>query len=1167
MSDFVHLHVHTHYSLLDSTVKVPDLAKRAAELGMDAVAMTDHGNMFGAIEFQWKCGSGVKPIFGASLYVVPERSEDGRGARPHSLVLLAENIAGYWNLVHLVSRGWTAGVDPNGRPLLTHADLEELSEGIICLTGDLGGEIPQALLRNEREVAVGHLQRLWKTYGKDNVFIELQRAEGIPEMQDATGMLVDFADEFRVPYVATNNVHYLRAGDHEAHAVLMCIGMQKCIDQATIAKIPLQSLYLKSPAEMAELFSDLPAAISNTRVVADRCNVEIPTGKYYLPQFECPDGMSEPDYLRKVAHDGLTDRFAEFALAKKTVDEPAYRERLDIELEIINQMGFPGYFLIVWDFIAWTKAQSIPVGPGRGSGAGSLVAYSLLITDIDPIPYGLLFERFLNPERVSMPDFDIDFCQNRRGEVIQYVTDRYGANNVGQIVTFGQMKAKAAVRDVARVLHLPFAEADRLAKLVPDELNIKLSEAYDREPRLREAVENDETVAFLFKTALALEGNNRNTGIHAAGVVISGDPLWLRVPVIAGSEGELVSQYAKNEVEAAGLVKFDFLGLKTLTVIDDAVQMVNHGRDADKALDFRTIPFAVPRVYEMISSGDTTGIFQMESEGFQRLMKQLKPDCFEDIVAAVALYRPGPLGSGMVEQFIDCKHGRRQVEYPHPWLEEVLKETYGVMVYQEQVMKTAQVLAGFTLGGADLLRRAMGKKKPAEMDRQRVLFVQGAGEKGIDAAKANEVFDLMAHFAGYGFNKSHSAAYAVLTFQTGYLKAFHPSEFYASLMTNDAASTSKVVKYILDARARQIAVLPPDVFASAQSFTVSDAGIQFGLGAVKGLGSAPIEAIVEARADGPFSSLYDFCERVDLKRCNKRVVEQLVRCGALESTSNPDREQRTLKEIGRERARMFAAVDAAVERGAKAQRDKASGQANLFGMFAQAAPPTAAPSAYPQVPGWSEAVTLDFEKKSLGFYVSGHPLDRYREEIQHFVDCNSLRLESKGFREKVVVAGVVSEKRERPLKSGKGRMAFLQFEDHYGEFEVIVHARVYEEYCEVLDSDQPLLLKGTVRIEGDGDERVWKVIADEVHSLADARNQRVRDVMITLDVGQVEPVLIDQLGALFTRYPGTCRTVFTVDYGTAEAEIVLGTDAKVAASDDLVHELTELIGDHGVRLR
>ena len=1165
-TDFVHLHVHSHYSLLDSTVKLPALSERVAALGMDAVAVTDHGNMYGAVELQWRCGDAVKPIFGVEVWVVEDRS--GTRAKPYHLVLLAETLDGYRNLLRLVSRGWTEGLDRRGRPVVVWEDLEEFADGLIALTGDLGGEIAQSLLRNDKDHAIRTASRLKRIYGDGNVYVELTRAEGIPETEEACQMLVDLAEEMRLPYVATNNVHYLDDGDHEAHAILMCIGMEKRIDKSIIDKIPLTSLYLKSPDEMAALFSDLPKAISNTRVIADRCQVEIPLGDYVLPAFDVPEGMTEDAYLRVVAHEGLEERFRQFDRASKEYDADAYRARLEVELGIIIEMGFPGYFLIVWDFIKWTRDAQIPVGPGRGSGAGSLVAYSLQITDLDPIPYGLLFERFLNPERVSMPDFDIDFCQNRRGEVIDYVVDRYGKQNVGQIVTFGQLKAKAAVRDVARVLNLPFAEADRLAKLVPDELNIKLAEAYDREPRLREAVESDETLGFLYKSALALEGNNRNTGLHAAGVVISGEPLWETVPVAVGGSGELVTQYAKNEVEAAGLVKFDFLGLKTLTVIDDAVRMVNEARPEDP-LDFSRISLDTPEVYELIKVGDTTGIFQMESDGFQKLMRRLKPDCFEDIVAAVALYRPGPLGSGMVDQFIDCKHGRRDVDYPHEWLEDVLRETYGVMVYQEQVMKTAQILAGYTLGGADLLRRAMGKKKQSEMDRQREIFVTGAEGKGLTARKANEVFDLMAHFAGYGFNKSHSAAYAVLTFQTGYLKAFHPSEFYASLMTNDASSTDKVVRYILDARARGIQVLPPDAFASAESFTVSDGVIRFGLGAVKGLGSAPIEGIVEARADGPFESLYDFCERVDYRRCNKRVIEALVRSGALDSTFAGDANgsEPSLKEIGRRRARMFAALDSAVTRGVNAQRDKQSGQTNLFGIFAEATPKTAAVGHYPEVRGWPEGFVLTAEKETLGFYVSGHPLDRYRDEIAHYADCDSSRLHTRNHRDNVSLAGVVASKRERPLKTGNGRMAFLQFEDHFGEIEVIVYARLYPDVQELIDSDEPLLIRGSVRIEGDGDERAWKVAAEEMKLLSEARTQRVNQVLMEMNVDQVTKSSLDELNRIFDRHPGSCRAILRLNYGTAEAEMSLSPAVGLTPSDDLAHELSEVIGDGAVRFR
>ena len=1150
-------------------MKVPDLVGRAVELEMDAVAVTDHGNMFGAVELQQKCGgSGVKPIFGVEVNVVADRMDPGARPRPYHLVLLAETLDGYRNLVRLVSHSWLDSVDRRGRPLVDYALLTEYNDGILALSGDLGGEIPLALLRRDRKAAVDALHRYLGIFGRDHFFLELQRTEGIPEQQDACDMLVELADEYHVPYVATNNVHYLRGGDHEAHAVLMCIGMEKRIDRTIIEKIPLRSLYLKDLEEMNALFEDLPLALRNSRLIADRCNVEIPTGTNYLPAFPVPDGFDEPSYLRHIAAEGLDRRFDELRRYDRSFDEAVYRERLSSELAIIESMGFPGYFLIVWDFIRWTREQDIPVGPGRGSGAGSLVAWSLWITDLDPIRYGLLFERFLNPERVSMPDFDIDFCQSRRGEVIDYVTQKYGVHNVGQIVTFGQMKARAAVRDVARVLNVPYAETDRLAKLVPDELNIKLADAYDREPRLREAINEDPTIGFLYETALALEGNNRNSGMHAAGVVISGEPLWEYVPILKGTNDEIVTQYAKNEVEAAGLVKFDFLGLKTLTVIDDAVRLVNRDRPAEEHLDLPHADLDQSQVYEVIKSGDTTGIFQMESEGFQRLIRQLKPDCFEDIVAAVALYRPGPLGSGMVEQFIDCKHGRRAVEYPHPWLEDVLRETYGVMVYQEQVMQVAQILAGYSLGQADILRRAMGKKKPEEMARQREVFVAGARTKEVGAAKANEIFDLMAHFAGYGFNKSHSAAYAVLTFQTAYLKRFHPTEFYASLMTNDASSTAKVVKYILDARSRDIQVLPPDVDASEQSFSVAGGAIRFGLGAVKGIGSGPIEAIAEARTDEGFASLYDFCERVDLKRCSKRVIEALVRCGAFDTTyADGGGETPTLKEIGRWRARMFAVIDPAYDRGARAQSDRESGQSSLFGMFAEALPASAPVESYPDVRGWTDKHVLTCEKESLGFYVSGHPLDRYRDEIRQYTTCSSSTLDTLSNNADVVIAGVVSSKNERPLRNGDGRMAFLQFEDHFGDTEVAVYSREYEEFHPLLDADEPLIVRGRVRIEGDGDERVWKVVAREIQPLYEARNQRVKEVHVGLTADHVDQGLLGNLHEVIARHPGHCRAFVTIDFGTADATYALPDDVLVASSEELLHDIAESIGDVPVRFR
>ena len=1170
MSTFVHLHVHTHYSLLDSTVKVKELVATTAERGMDAVAMTDHGNMFGAIEFQLAAGgSGVKPIFGVAVDVTEDRSAPETVTKPHQLVLLAERLEGYKNLVRLISEAWLNGVDRAGRPLVDYAALQRYADGVIALSGDIGGEVPHALLRGDRPRAVAAAERYREIFGRDNFFFEVQRVEGVPEFAEACDALVDLGAELDIPVVATNNVHYLHEGGFRSHAILLCIGLDKRISKDLIEKIPMRSLALKSPEEMEALFDDLPEAIANTRLIADRCDVTIPTGKNYLPAFEVPEGDDEPSFLRRVARAGLEDRIAQLKRTYGTLDEDVYRARLEVELDIIINMEFPGYFLIVWDFIKWAQEQGIPVGPGRGSGAGSIVAYALKITDIDPIKYGLLFERFLNPERVSMPDFDIDFCQNRRMEVIEYVTAKYGKNNVAMIVTFGQLKAKAAVRDVSRVMNLTYTDADRLAKLVPNALGIKLADAYDQEPRLRKEVAEDETIAFVYESALAVEGNNRNTGIHAAGVVISGDPLWEYVPIFTGTNGEYVSQYAKNEVEEAGLVKFDFLGLKTLTVIDDAVKLVNRQPGRKEPLDLANVPYDTPDVYEVIKSGDTTGVFQMESDGFQRLIRQLKPDCFEDLIAAVALYRPGPLNSGMVEQFIDCKHGRREVEYPHEWLRQVLAETYGVMVYQEQVMQCAQVLAGYSLGGADLLRRAMGKKKPAEMAKQREIFIEGAGRKGIPEDKANEIFDLMAHFSGYGFNKSHSAAYALIAFWTAYLKRYHAPEFYAALMTNDATSTEKVVKYIADARSRNIAVLPPDVGRSEHSFTIDDGAIRFGLGAVKGLGSGPIEAIAEARASGPFTSLFDFCERVDGRRCGKRVLEALIRCGAFDS-SHPEYDgaaERSLRQVGRWRAQLFAVLEAAFERGQKTRSDRENGQSSLFDMFAAAAPVEALQEAYPAVRGWSEKQVLQFEKDTLGFYVSGHPLDRYREEVERFSDATSETIVGREHRAQVRMAGVVTGLRERPLKSGEGRMAFFQLEDVMGETEVVVYAKKYAELEAVLGSDDPILVTGVVRIDGDDDERVWKLMADSAEPLWQARTSAMRHIVLELDGHEVGQEVLEGLSALFEAHPGACQPLLSLNFGTAVAEVRLPESVRVSPTDELITEVVELLGEHRIRFR
>ena len=1168
MSSFVHLHVHSHYSMLDSTVKVGALMKRTQKLGMTAVAVTDHGVLHSCIEMQkYIKETGVRPIFGAELYVQPERAEGGR-ERFYHLVLLAETLDGYRNLVRLVSRASLTANVKRGRPITSYADLEELHEGLIALSGDMGGEIPQAILRGDTTGATALAKRLQGIFGASNFFLELQRHEDIPQQQQVCDALVALGERLGIPCVATNNVHYLSPDDVEAHALLMCIGMEKRVDRKVLQSIPLKDLYLKSPDEMEETFADLPEALANSVRIAERCRVTIPTGGNYLPDYEVPEETTPAAFLRATAGAGLEKRFDEVALLGHKPDRQLYIDRLNLELDVILKMNFGGYFLVVWDFIDWAKQRGIPVGPGRGSGAGSLVAWALGITDLDPIQYGLLFERFLNPERVSMPDFDIDFCQTRRGEVIEYVTRKYGSDQVGQIVTFGQLKAKAVVRDVARVLNIPISDADRIAKLIPNELNIKLSEAYEKEPRFREAVAESEVNEYLYKIGLALEGNIRNAGIHAAGVVIAGKPLWEYVPVSQDAGGNLITQYAKEEVEQAGLVKFDFLGLKTLTVIDDAVKMVNRGLPRAEQLDFRRIPFTDPKVYDLIKSGDTVGIVQMESDGFRRLMRQLRPDCFEDVVAAVALFRPGPLGSGMVESFIDCKHGRRAPDYPHPWLESVLKETYGVMVYQEQVMQVAQVLAGYSLGGADLLRRAMGKKKPEEMEQQKTIFVTGAKAKGIGEEKAAEVFDLMAHFAGYGFNKSHSAAYAVLTFQTGYLKANYPREFYASLMTNDASSTDKVVRYIQDARARGIKVLPPDVNASGDSFSVGNGAIRFGLGAIKGVGHGAIEAITSARAASPFTSLFDFCERVDLLRCGKRVIQALVRCGAFDSLfpEPPASKQEPLAYIGVWRARMTAALDSAFAQGQKTQEDAAAGQSSLFSMFGAELPKELGAVRYPDAAPWDDREVLNAERELTGFFMSGHPLDRYADVVYQFSDTNTSSLDERPDRSEVRLAAVISECRERVQKSGD-RMAILQVTDSYGSVEVVVHAKAYKEAERVIAAGEPVLISGRVRMEIEGEEARCSVIASEVELLSSVRTRKVTAARLELEASEVTPALVAQLQETFARHAGSCSLSLVVKHPVGETEVHLPSTLRISSTDELLRELTRLLGRSALTFR
>ena len=1187
MKDFVHLHVHTHYSLLDGAIRIPDLMERVDELGMDTVAMTDHGNMYGAVNFQKGASkAGIKSIIGCEMYMCDAAfDETAQAAEVFHLTLLAKNLKGYENLMYLNSMGWLKGYDERrGIPRIDFDLLADHHEGLICLSGDLGGELNQSILQGDVDEARRIAQRYHQLFGHEHYYLEIMD-NALPEQKKCADAVIEMSEALGIELVATNDCHYLTREDARAHAVLMCIQLGKTADIDRIMEHGVDQLYVRSPEEMWEVFSHVPQALENTVKIAEMCDVEIPLGEIYLPQYDVPEefveerDLQDPTaiidaYFAHVAKDGLQRRFEELDALGQDYDRQIYEARLQEEIEIIEQMGFPGYFLIVWDFIDWSHQQGIPVGPGRGSGAGSLVAYSMRITDIDPMPYDLLFERFLNPERVSMPDFDIDFCMNRRGEVIDYVTDKYGADNVGQIITYGQMKARACIKDVGRALNFSFGETNRIAKLVPDELGISLKQALKQEKRLPQMCDDDEGVDTLFDIALSLENVNRQAGIHAAGLVIAEDPLWEYVPICRGANGEIVTQYAKNEVEEAGLVKFDFLGLKTLTVIDDAVRLINQQRSAsdDEPFELKAIELDDPDVFELISAGNTTGVFQLESSGFQGLLKKLQPNSFEDIVAAVALYRPGPLGSGMVDDFIDRKHGRKEVEYPHPWLEEVLEPTYGVMVYQEQVMKTAQIMAGYTLGGADLLRRAMGKKKASVMEQQKQIFVDGAVEKEVDERTATEIFDLMAYFAGYGFNKSHSAAYGLITYQTAYLKAHFPVEFMAALMTSDRDNTDKIVRFINEAKEMGIEVMPPDVNESLLDFSVVEGKIRFGLAAIKGVGAGVIEVILEERVEaGPFESIFDFCGRVDLDRINKRALEAMVKSGAFDSIG-PELEEHYIGAICEARASLFESIDAAVERGTRAQHDAEVGQSSLFGMMSEDVRDEVLDESYPDARPWSERTLLGYEKELLGFYVTGHPLDRFQSELGIYGVTSTSELMNGKLRNysDVVAAGMVTAMREISLKSGDGRMAFVTIEDKTGGVEVIVFSSAFEEYEEILKSGDPILIRGTIQEEGDPNNRTRRIKCDEVSTLMAQREEKISRVEVEIGVDDVDQAQLQALRSILQRHHGECQTslVFKMEtrQGRGRAELALPEGYSTRPSDELMMSLERIFGREAVSL-
>ncbi len=1144
---FVHLHLHTEFSLLDGANRIDELLDRAQELQMPAVAMTDHGNMFGAMKFYKAAKArGINPIVGCEAYISPttrfDRSMQGQQTAAHHITLLATNYQGYQNLSHLISKAYLEGF--YYRPRIDKALLAEHAEGLIGLTGCLKGEVNGHLLQGDTQQAMDAVDTYRQIFGPDNFYLELM-SHGVTGQTEVNQQLIAFSRDMGVPLAATNDCHYLHRGDAAPHDILLCIGTGKTVHDPHRMRYSQHEFYFKTAEEMYEVFAEVPEACRNTLAIAERCDLHLPFDKPLLPQYQTPDGLSLEIYLDQVTRQGLEARLR--AIRQRSgIDEALYWQRLEKELDIIHTTGYAGYFLIVWDFIRYAREHDIPVGPGRGSAAGSLVAYALRITNIDPLEYNLMFERFLNPERVTLPDIDIDFCMERRDEVIQYVTEKYGKDNVAQIITFGTMLAKGALRDVGRALDMPYKDVDRIAKLVPNRLNITLDEAIQEEPRFQELQENDPQVSRLIDTARRLEGLTRHASVHAAGVVISPTPLIDIVPLYKAVKGEAVTQYAMDDIEDMGLLKMDFLGLRTLTVLHYAVKMVkeNHGLEVD--LD--ELPLDDTETYRLLSEARTIGVFQLESRGLRELLRKLQPQVFEDLVALVALYRPGPLGSGMVDDFIERRHGRRDITYVLPELEPILRSTYGVIVFQEQVMQIATTLAGFTPGASDLLRRAMGKKKTEIMDEQRENFIRGAVQNGYPEDKAAPIFDLMAYFAGYGFNRSHSVAYALIAYQTAYLKAHFPREFMAALITSDMDNTDKVIRFIGDCRDMDIPVLPPDINDGVHGFTVSGDSIRFGLGAIKGVGYNAIADILGERGENAsFRSFMDFCERLDSRQVNKKVVESLIKGGALDS-------------LGMGRAQMIANMGQVLDWARQQQEDRQQGQFSLFG-DATTSPATAVLN-LDTVPEWEENERLAYEKEALGFYISSHPLMAVQHQLRRLTTATSQSIADGHGERTVTVGGMITQQRTQLTKKGD-RMAFLTLEDLYGSTEIIVFPETYRRSQPWCESEVPLLIWG--KVESDSNE--GRIIAqrilplDEAEALGEFRQ-------LTLAVPpKLDRSVLHQIRDCLATSPGDCHVVLALKFSDGET-VLLRADERlnVAPSMELLDTLENLLDAQSVQM-
>lgn len=1145
MSKFVHLHTHSEYSLLGATCRLEELVKKAQDYQMPALALTDMGNLFGAIEFYDLCvKSKIKPIIGVDAYVAPEsrfeRATHGLASAAHTFVLLAKNETGYRNLIQLVSRGYTEGF--YYKPRIDKELLAQYHDGLIGLSGALSGEICHQInvgqIKKAREAAAKYQEIL----GKGNFYLEVMDVPA-RDQERLHSEIFKISKDLGIPVAATSNVHYMERADAHLLEVLNSIQSQGTLQESS-SRNPVSDYFFKSPDEMIKSFADNPEVIKNTLEIAEKCNLKIDLNKIHLPFFEAPKGLSQRDYLRQLTTAGVESRYGKVT--------PELKKRVDHELQVIANSGYDSYFLIVWDFVRYAREKGIPVGPGRGSAAGSVVSYALGITDLDPLKYDLLFERFLNPERVSMPDIDIDFCFERRDEVIKYVTDKYSKDNVAQIITFGTMMAKGVIRDVGRVLGVAYADVDRIAKLVPAELNITIKEALEKEPQLKQLSTQNPQYAELIQISQGLEGLSRHASTHAAGVVISQKPLIEHVPIFKTGDGQISTMYPMGSLEKIGLLKMDFLGLRTLTVLDDTIKIIKRIRK--KEVDLRAIPLDDKPTFEALSKAHSTGVFQLESGGMRDILRKLKPDKFEDLIAVLALFRPGPIGSGMVEDFIKRKNGSVKIVYDHPLLEPILRDTYGVIVYQEQIMKIVNVLAGFSLAQADSLRRAISKKKPEIIEEQKKFFTEGCVKNKIDAKTADKIFQLIMYFAGYGFNKSHSAAYALISFQTAYLKTHYTVEFMTALLSSEKDNTDKVVQYIDECKRIGIEVLPPDVNESFPSFTVVGLkAIRFGLAAVKNVGQSAIDSVIQARIkSGRFTSLHEFTERVDSRAVNRKTIESLIKCGAFDS-------------LGLFRSQLTVMMDQAILHAGEIQKDRASGQMSLFDVMNESDKFKQSIQEVPQIPEWSVDQKLGYEKELLGFFVTGHPLDRYKKQFQQYSDVNCLTAGQRNDGEEVMVGALVNKLKLTVTKAKNERMAIVTLEDLEGSLEALVFPRVFAEFGRYLVKDATLFFKGRI----DRKEETPKLIVKEIHSVSAIESRMTRGVFVKIPPEKASEEHLQRVQGALSRYSGPTPVYlrFLGDQGNAGHDVIIDRSLFVQASPDLVKSLEDLLGQGAVQLQ